>query len=65
MASRLSCVALVVSLLKSHQSGFLAGLSTLNACPTLTHKIKTLQMAKRKGTTLFLDIKGDFDNVNL
>lgn len=31
---------------------------------TLTHAIRTLQMDKRKVSTLFLDINGGFDNVN-
>ena len=31
---------------------------------TLTHEVKTLQIAQRKVSALFLDIKGGFDNVN-
>jgi len=64
MNSRLSCVARIASLLDPHQCGSLAGLSTSNATTTLTHEVRTLQMAGSKVLTLFLDIKGWFDNVN-
>ena len=63
MASRLSSVARVVGLLNPQQYGSLAGLSTSN-CTTLTHKIKTLQIAKRKVSSLFVDITAAVDNVN-
>jgi len=64
MNSRLSCVAHIAGLLDPHQCGSLAGLSTSDATTTLTHEVKTLHMAGRKVSTLFLDIKGGFDNVN-
>ena len=64
MNSRLSCVARATGLLNPHQCGSLAGLSASDAVTTLTHEVKTLQMAQRKVSTLFLDIKGGFDNVN-
>jgi len=64
MNSRLSCVARATGLLNPHQCGSLAGLSVSDAVTTLTHEVKTLQMAERKVSTLFLDIKGGFDNVN-
>jgi len=64
MNSRLSCVARVSGLLNPHQCGSLAGLSASDAITTLTHEVKTLQMAQRKVSTLFLDIKGGFDKVN-
>jgi len=64
MIRRLSCVARVTVLLNQHQCGFLGGLSVADTCNTLTHEIRTLQMDKRKVSTLFLDIKGGFDNVN-
>jgi len=35
-----------------------------DTCNTLTHQIRTFQMDKRSVSTLFLDIKGGFDNVN-
>jgi len=62
--SRLPCVARLVGLLNPHQCGSLAGLSASNPTSTLTHEVRTLQMAGRKVSTLFLDIKGGFDNVN-
>jgi len=64
MNSRLSCVARVAGLLDPHQCGSLAGLSASDATTTLSHEVKTLQIAGRKVPTLFLDIKGGFDNVN-
>ena len=64
MTRRLSSVARVTGLLDPHQCGSLAGLSTSDACTTLSYKVKTLQMASCKVSTLFLDIKGDFNNVN-
>ena len=66
MNSRLSCVARATGLLNPHQCRSLAGLSATEAVTTLTHEVRTLQMAWRKASTLFpsLDIKGGFDNVN-
>jgi len=64
MNSRLSCVARATGLLNPHQCGSLAGLSASDAVTTLTHEVKTLQMAGRQVATLLLDIKGGFDNVN-
>jgi len=64
MNSRLSCVARIAGLLDPHQCGSLAGLSTSDAITTLTHEVRTLQMAGRQVSMLFLDIKGGFDNVN-
>jgi len=64
MNSRLSCVARLPGLLEPHQCGSLAGLSASDTTTTLTHEVRTLQMAGRKVSTLFLDIKGGFDNVN-
>jgi len=57
-------VARACGLLDQHQCGSLAGLSASDATTTLTHEVRTLQMAQRKVSTLFLDIKGGFDNVN-
>jgi len=64
MNSRLTCVARASGLLNPHQCGSRAGLSASDAVTTLTHEVKTLQIAGRKVSTLFLDIKGGFDNVN-
>jgi len=62
--SRLAFVARASGLINSHQCGSLAGLSASNAATTLTHDVRTLQMARKKVSTLFLDIKGGFDNIN-
>jgi len=64
MNSRLSCLARVTGLINPHQCGSLAGLSASDTTTTLTHEVKTLQIAGRKVSTLFLDIKGGFDKVN-
>jgi len=64
MNSRQSCVARLAGLLNPHQCGSLAGLSASNATTTLTQEIRTLQMAGNNVSTLFLDIKGRFNNVN-
>ena len=64
MNSRLSCVARATGLLNPHQCGSLAALSASDAVTTLTHDVNTLQMAGRKVSTLFLDMKGGFANVN-
>jgi len=64
MNSRLSCMAEATGLVNPHQCGSVSGLSASDAVTTLTHEVKTLQMAGRKVSTLFLDIKGGFDNVN-
>ena len=64
MNNRLACVARMSGLLNPHQCGSLAGLPVADACTTLSHEVKTLPMDKRKVSTLCLDIKGGFDNVN-
>jgi len=64
MNSRLSSVARATSLLNPHECGLPAGLSASDAVTILTHEVKTLQIAGRTVSMLFLDIKGGFDNVN-
>jgi len=64
MNSRLSCVTRVTGLVNTHHCASPAGLSASDATTTLTYEIRTLQMSGRKVSTLFLDIKGGFDNVN-
>ena len=64
MNSRLSCMAQATGLINPHQCSSLAGVSASDAVTTLSHEVKTLQMAGRKVSTLFLDIKGSFNNVN-
>jgi len=50
--------------LPPNQGGSLPGLSAAEACLTLTHEIKTLQRPRLKVSTVLLDIKAGFDNVN-
>jgi len=64
IASRLSLLARHVGLLHPHQTGSLSGLSTFDAISTLTHEVRLLQRLGSKVSSLFLDIKGGFDNVD-
>src|SRR5712691_1314904 len=50
-------------LLHPNQGGSLPGRSTSDAATTLVHEVKLLQASGLKVSTLFLDIKGGFDNV--
>jgi len=65
---RLSAVGLAAAarslgLLHPNQCGSLAGLGCFDAVATLTHEVRLLQAASFKVSTLFLDVKGGFDNV--
>jgi len=51
-------------LLNPNQYGFLPGLSTYDAVLTLFNDVKTLQRPRLKVSSLFLDIKAGFDNVD-
>jgi len=51
-------------LLHANQTGSLPGLSTDNACLTLTNDVKTRQRPRLKVSSLFLDIQAGFDNVD-
>ena len=64
MTVRLSAIARSKGLLHDNQCGSLPGLSSSDACLTLTHEVRTLQRPRPKVSTLFLDIKAGFDNVN-
>src|SRR5437660_3890457 len=64
IANRLSLLARLVGLIHPNQCAYLPGLSTFNACASLAHKVKALQRANCQASTLFLDIKGGFDNVS-
>ena len=63
-ASRLSAVARYVGLLNPNQCGSLPSLSSFDACAALVDTVRTLQRPGRKVSSLFLDIKGGFDNVD-
>ena len=61
---RLTSLARQAGLLHPNQCGSLPGLSTSDAVATLTHEVNTLQRPLLKISTLLLDIKAGFDNVN-
>jgi len=64
IAARLLTAARLKGLLHANQCGSLPGLSTHDACLTLTNDVKTLQRSRLKFSSLFLDIKAGFDNVD-
>jgi len=64
IAAGLLTAALLRGLLHPNQCGSLPGLSTYDACLTLTNDVKTLQRPRLKVSSLFLDIKAGFDNVD-
>ena len=64
IAAHLLTAARLRGLLHPNQCGSLPGFSTYDACLTLTNDIKTLQWPHLKGSSLFLDIKAGFDNVD-
>jgi len=64
MTVRLSAITRSKGLLHPNQSGSLPGLSSSDACLTLMHEVKTLKRPRLEVSTLFLDIKAGFDNVN-
>jgi len=64
IAARLLKAAQIRGLLHPNQWGSLPGLSTYDACLTLTNDVKTLQRPRLKVSSLFLDIKAGFDNVD-
>jgi len=64
MTVRLSAFPGSRRLLHPNQDGSLPGLSSSDACLTLMHEVKTLQRPRLEVSTLFLDIKAGFDNVN-
>ena len=64
LSIRLTSLVRQAGLLHPNQCGSLPGLSTSDAVATLTHEVRTLQRPLLKVSTLFLDIKAGFDNVN-
>ena len=61
---RLMSFARNAGLLHPNQCGSLPGLSATDAVATLAHEVRTLQCPLWKVSTLFLDIKAGFDNVD-
>src|SRR5205807_7024955 len=64
MAIRITDLSRASGLIHPHQCGSIEWLSTLDAAITLMHEVKTMQKFKLKVSTLFLDVKGGFDNVD-
>jgi len=64
IAARLLAAARIRRLLHPNQCGSLPGLSTYDAYLTLTNNAKTLQRPQLKVSSLFLNIKAGFDNVD-
>jgi len=64
IASRLSLVARALKLVHHNQCGSLPVLSSFDAALSLVNTVRTLQRPGLKVSSLFLDIKGGFDNVN-
>jgi len=62
-ALHLASAARSLGLLQPNQCGSLAGLGCFDAVATLTHEVRLLQAGCFKVSTLFLDVKGGFDNV--
>jgi len=64
IAARLLTPAWLRGLLHRNRCGLLPGLSTYDAWLTLTNNVKTLPRPRLKVSSLFLDIKSGFDNVD-
>jgi len=64
IAARPLAAARLKGLLHRNQWGSLRGLSTYDACLTVTNDVKTVQRPRLKVSSLFLDIKAGFDNVD-
>ena len=64
VASQLSVIARHVGLLHPNQCGSLPSLSSFDACIFLVDTVRTLECPALEVSSLFLDIKGGFDNVN-
>jgi len=64
VASCLSLTARTLKLVHSNQCGSLPALSSFDAAISLVDTVRTLQRPGLRDSTLFLYIKGGFDNVN-
>ena len=63
VASPLSAQATICSLINPLQCGSLPGRSTADAALILQHNVESFHRLRYKVSTLFLDVKGGFDNV--
>jgi len=64
IAAHLLTTAWQKGLLSPNQCGSLSGLSTYNACLTLTNDVKTLQRPRLKVSSLFQNIEAGFNNLD-
>jgi len=64
IATRLLAAARLTGLLHPNQCRSLPGLSTYDACLTLTNDVRTMQRPRLKVSSLFLAIKAGFNNVD-
>ena len=64
VASRLLLAAHSRGLIHPNECGSLPGLNTYDACLTLMNDLRALQRPRLKVSSLFLDIKAGFDNVD-
>ena len=64
VASRLALQARKLDLLYGHLCGSLPSLSSFDACLSRVDTVGTRQRPSLKVSTLFIDIKGGFDNVS-
>ena len=64
MTVRMSTIARPKGILHPNQCGSLPGLSSSDACLAHTHEVTTLQRPRLKVSTLFLDMKAGFNNVD-
>jgi len=63
VASRLSAQAAICSLIYPLQCGSLPGRSTTDAALVLQHNVESFHRLRYKVSTLFLNVKGGFDNM--
>ena len=61
---RLSSITHSRNILHPNQCGSLTDLSASDACLSLAHEVRTLERPRLKVSTLFLNIKAGFNNVN-
>jgi len=62
-ARRRAAAARSLGLLHPNESGSHVGLGCFDAVATLTNEVRLFQASSFKVSTLFLDVKGGFDNV--
>ena len=63
IANRLAAQATELDLLHSNQCGSVAGVSAFHVVSSLKYEVVVAQKLRLKASTLFLDIKGGFDNI--